>query len=69
MGKRGGQRPGAGRPRISEDVRVVRVTVALLASHIEFLLSRSRNISQALRQLIDREIQNENTDKNRRNDK
>lgn len=50
--RRGGSRPGAGRPRLYE--RLVRVTISLPASYWGALTRLGDgNVSEAVRQLID----------------
>ena len=60
MVKHGGKRRGSGRKTISSAEKLKRVTVTLFQSQIEWLLSRRSEISSQIRQLIDKEKNNEN---------
>ena len=50
--KHGGQRPGAGRPRISTTGNTARHTVTIAPDDLAYLLSIDKNLSKAIRDII-----------------
>lgn len=61
---RGGKRPGSGRKPISQSEPLVEVTVTLLQSQVAWLRSQTDNVSQFVRNLIEKEMHHDNQDPN-----
>lgn len=54
--KRGGKRPGAGRKRVNPQEPTTKVSVTLLRSHVEWLQKLGPTISEAIRRIVEKEI-------------
>lgn len=54
--KRGGKRPGAGRRPVNPKEPTAKVSVTLLRSHIEWLQKLGPTISEAIRRIVEKEM-------------
>lgn len=62
--QRGGKRPGSGRKPVSSSEPLIEVTVTLLQSQVTWLRSQTDNVSQFVRNLVEKEMHHDNQDPN-----